>query len=193
MTCIIYQNVKAKANYNLSSNLKNLFYKYKNVIIKNMKKAGFTLIELLVVISIISLLATIVLSSVNEAREKAEWAAFDQELNQIVKAVQIHYQDTGEWPTNIGGQNYIDSLLEELSEKNYYSKTTLIDPSGNDYLTYEGSLINPGNATSCGSWDEDVYYTIYTGAYNDSVQSVLLKDFYYENSLIDGYYCVNIK
>ena len=43
-----------------------------------MRAKGFTLIELLVVISIISLLSSVVLSSLNAAREKARIAAARQ-------------------------------------------------------------------------------------------------------------------
>lgn len=50
---------------------------------------GFTLVELLVVISIISLLSSIVLTSVNSARNKARYARAGEELSQFVKAAII--------------------------------------------------------------------------------------------------------
>jgi prepilin-type N-terminal cleavage/methylation domain-containing protein len=50
-------------------------------------KRGFTLVELLVVISIIALLSSIVISSVNEARERARIAAGRQFASSILRAV----------------------------------------------------------------------------------------------------------
>ena len=57
------------------------------------KQKGFTLIELLVVIAIIGLLATIVLVSVNSAREKARDAKRKTDLHQIHLALEIFYSN----------------------------------------------------------------------------------------------------
>lgn len=48
---------------------------------------GFTLIELLMVISIIGLLSSVVISSLNSAREKAKIAKARSDINLIVRAI----------------------------------------------------------------------------------------------------------
>lgn len=59
------------------------------------KKEGFTLIELLVVIAIIGLLASMILASVNTARNRARKARILQELAEIQKAAEFYATDSG--------------------------------------------------------------------------------------------------
>ena len=67
------------------------------------KKAhGFTLIELLVVISIISLLSSIVLTSVNSARAKARDARRIADLKQIQTALELYYDSNNAYPSSGG-------------------------------------------------------------------------------------------
>ena len=56
---------------------------------------GFTLIELLVVIAIIGILASIVLVSLNDARNKGYDTEVKSELAQIRNAMEICYDDKG--------------------------------------------------------------------------------------------------
>ena len=61
--------------------------------------AGFTLIELLVVIAIIGILSTVVVSSVQSAREKAANAAVKAGLRSITAPAQMVYDSTNSYAT----------------------------------------------------------------------------------------------
>lgn len=60
---------------------------------KHTLRRGFTLIELLVVIAIIGILASVVLASLNSARDKGEDAALKSNLNNIRAQAEIVYDD----------------------------------------------------------------------------------------------------
>ena len=66
---------------------------------------AFTLIELLVVISIIGLLASVILTSLNTAREKARNAAYLSQLREYRKALELYYADNDRYPL-INAQTY---------------------------------------------------------------------------------------
>ena len=67
---------------------------------KTIKEKGFTLIELLFVIAIIGILSSIVLASLNSARDKGANAAVKADLNGIRSQAEIVYDN--------GGQTYAD-------------------------------------------------------------------------------------
>jgi len=75
-------------------------------------KKGFTLIELLVVISIISLLSSIVLASLNTARAKARDAARVASLKQVQNAIELYASNhNGAYPETLAsaGQQSSDA------------------------------------------------------------------------------------
>jgi prepilin-type N-terminal cleavage/methylation domain-containing protein len=136
--------------------------------------AGFTLIELLVVISIISLLASVVLASLNSARAKARDARRLADMKEIEKALQFYFDANNAYPgvTYGSGENlagwevsFYGSFMEYLAP--YLSKTPVDPinsgppsqtspplgamfnprPDGTFFYTYYGNY--PGNAYGC--------------------------------------------
>lgn len=59
----------------------------------NTKEQGFTLIELLVVVAIIGLLSTVIMSSLNNARTRAQNTAKNNLVEQYITALELYYDD----------------------------------------------------------------------------------------------------
>jgi prepilin-type N-terminal cleavage/methylation domain-containing protein len=62
----------------------------------NIKKRGFTLIELLVVIAIIGILSSVVLASLNTARNKGSDAAIKSNVNNARAQAELYYDNNGQ-------------------------------------------------------------------------------------------------
>lgn len=100
-------------------------------------QSGFTLIELLVVISIIGLLSSTVLASVNSARQKARIAQVLATEQAFRNAVELYFNDNGTYPC--AGHYYpgwsgnpktcLDGALSA-----YLGPFPTSDPWGNQYV-----------------------------------------------------------
>jgi prepilin-type N-terminal cleavage/methylation domain-containing protein len=73
---------------------------------KNPKNKGFTLIELIVVIAIIGVLGSVVMSSLNSARAKSRDARRKIDLQQIRTAINMYYNDHGNYFNSNSGCGY---------------------------------------------------------------------------------------
>jgi type II secretion system protein G len=87
---------------------------------------GFTLLELLVVMAIIGVLTAIVLVALGDSREKGRDASRKTQIQEIIKALEFTYSDSGEYPTVVpGGVSLADVGLQNQfigSAANQYLK-----------------------------------------------------------------------
>jgi prepilin-type N-terminal cleavage/methylation domain-containing protein len=113
--------------------------------------AGFTLVELLLVISIISLLSSIVVSSLNATRSKARDARRLTDLRQIQVALQLYAVDNngqsapGCYDSAAVGASFWPGILSSA-----YIASMPIDPintSGQYSYVYCTSVVKTGNCT----------------------------------------------
>jgi len=65
------------------------------------RKKGFTLIELLVVIAIIGILSSVVLASLNSAREKSRDAKRVSDIKQLQLALELFWDTNGEYAADL--------------------------------------------------------------------------------------------
>lgn len=69
---------------------------------KSTRTSGFTLIELLVVVSIISLISTIVVAALNDARAKARNTAKNSLVLEYIKALELYRIENDVYPSHPG-------------------------------------------------------------------------------------------
>lgn len=104
------------------------------------KDSGFTIIELMVVITIIGLLSSIILGSLQQARLKAQDSKRISEIQQMEIALDLYYSDHGQYPLsdNQGCGNWDTSgsgvsgpdFIAPLASNGYINN--LKDPTTND-------------------------------------------------------------
>lgn len=96
-------------------------------------KRGFTLIELLVVIAIIGILSSVVLASLNSARQKSRDARRLSDIKQLQLALELYYDANTAYPADI----YATNVLAPT-----YIAVVPLDPQTGDEYLYAG--VNTG-------------------------------------------------
>ncbi len=127
-----------------------------------MKNKGFTLIELLVVVAIIGVLASMVMSNLNEARERARDTSRLAMTKNIEKALEMYYLDNGGYPPCRLAMFYVagDPCFED--ELSNYINLDLEADLGTDHIGiyYHSRSVN--NYQTYG-----MFINLLSGAYSD--------------------------
>lgn len=116
-------------------------------------KKGFTIIEILMVVTLIGILSSVILGSLQSAKDKARIAIAESQIDQFVKSITFLANDTGEWPGHAtlgvvgtgssadevwdlgvasAGLTSTDSLFPNWDGP--YVATSTVDPWGNPYF-----------------------------------------------------------
>lgn len=154
---------------------------------KKNSPAGFTLIELLVVISIISLLSSIVLTSVNSARAKARDARRVADFNQLRTALELYYDKYGVYPgpasgaCNPGENEHGDGWCRDTRNNNGITQIQNWIPGLQEFLPSMPHNPKPysprgpwpyhyclGSNRSCTAAGTDQQYWLFTSLENDT-------------------------
>ncbi|MDE2031248.1 MAG: type II secretion system protein [Patescibacteria group bacterium] len=128
-------------------------------------KKGFTLIELLVVIAIISLLASIIMSSLDAARSKARDARRKSDVVQIRNALELYYSKCGTYVVkqNCTGTAYGSGGIGWFDYPSYGGSAGSVAQGLVDAKVIGGIAVDPtGQITSNGSTQSG--YMIYANA-----------------------------
>ncbi len=148
------------------------------------KQKGFTLIELLVVIAIIGILSSIVLASLNSARNKGKDASAKASMSSIRGAAEIYYNSASDaTASQSGGGN-----------KYYVDATHTVCFNPDVVKLASAAQTQTGNAPVCGAAASGSSYTSYVTLTSTQIFCVDSTGFAGEiGTSLPGTYSVGVK
>ena len=117
------------------------------------KNKGFTIVELIVVIAIIAILATIIITSVNQFQAKARDAKRIADMSQVMKALEIYRSENSQYPDtdnddcggwDVGNRDYLflNGRLPNIMPTPPRDPTATGNCSGYFYYRYPAGYAN---------------------------------------------------
>ncbi|HEY4502424.1 MAG TPA: prepilin-type N-terminal cleavage/methylation domain-containing protein [Candidatus Paceibacterota bacterium] len=106
-------------------------------------KRGFTLIELLVVIAIIGILSSVVLASLNTAREKSRDARRISDIKQLQLALELYFDTNSEYPPAAVAADASTALADLVTDG--YIASIPTDPVGGAEYQYISAAASATN------------------------------------------------
>ena len=152
---------------------------------KNKKQnRGFTLIELLVVVSIVALLASIVMTALNSARQKGRDAKRLSDLHQLQLALSLYYTNNGQYPIELCvPEPYSTPVPAEGWAGDYPDYATCQEDFQTKMLPYISQFVtDPIN-----DYKRDGYYAYWYGTIKGG-QGYLLVDYLESGKIGEGCY-----
>jgi len=138
---------------------------YKQLKTKLKQTKGFTLIELLVVIAIIGILSSVVLASLNGARESSRDARRQTDLSQIRTGLALYKDNNDSYPSSLSDLegNGMTQVPTDPSDDSDYGYTTSTSGAGDFCL---GANLEGGTSTLPDDHDSDCDGQFSSGSYN---------------------------
>ena len=120
---------------------------------KKKNNKGFTLVELVIVIAILAILVGILAPQYTKYVEKSRKSADASNMDEIIKAIEVHYVEQG---VNSTGDGTTTVTVTMNSDK----KTPVSVKAGTADLDLTEYLKNIGNITMKGNWGANVVATL---------------------------------
>ncbi len=146
--------------------------------IVNFKNKGFTLIELLVVISIIGILSSFAVVSLNDARTKARDALRKGDMAQMRTALNLYYDDNNKFPAcgvwDAEAEDFGATIIAGSTCYNNVLNTALTGGSRPYMVQLPKDPKNPENKTSANG-GSDIYLYRYVSKSDGSEYSLVYR------------------